>query len=49
VAPYPPGIPVLAPGERIDQGVWECLLEIREKKLKVQGPEDSSLQELRVI
>lgn len=49
VAPYPPGIPVLAPGEKINQLALECLLDIREKGLKVQGPEDNSLNTIIVL
>lgn len=49
VAPYPPGIPVLAPGEKIDSNLLACLLDIKKKGLKVQGPEDSSLESLLVV
>jgi len=49
IAPYPPGIPVLAPGEKINLKVLDYLLDIKNKGLKVQGPEDSSLESLIVI
>ena len=49
IAPYPPGIPVLAPGEKIDLNLLACLLDIKKKGLKVQGPEDYSLETLTVV
>lgn len=49
IAPYPPGIPVLAPGEKIDLNLLACLMDIKKKGLKVQGPEDYSLETLIVV
>lgn len=49
VAVYPPGIPVVCPGEAITQPVLDYLLEVRQRGLQVQGPGDASLRKLRVI
>ena len=49
VTPYPPGIPVLGPGEEISAEIVAYLLEGAAAELKVHGPEDRTLQSLRVV
>jgi arginine decarboxylase len=49
VTPYPPGIPVLGPGEEISAEIVAYLQEGAAAKLKVHGPEDRSLRLLRVV
>lgn len=49
IAVYPPGIPVLCPGERITKPVFEYLREARSLGFKIQGPADTSLQTIRII
>jgi len=49
VTPYPPGIPVLGPGEEISGEVVAYLREGAQTQLKVHGPEDRTLQTLRVV
>ena len=49
VTPYPPGIPVLGPGEEISAEIVAYLQEGAAAKLKVHGPEDRTLQSLRVV
>jgi arginine decarboxylase len=49
VTPYPPGIPVLGPGEEISAGVVAYLEEASAADLKVHGPEDRTLRTLRVV
>ncbi len=49
VTPYPPGIPVLGPGELISDEIVAYLLEAAAKGLKVHGPEDRTLGTLRVV
>ncbi|WP_333870828.1 aminotransferase class I/II-fold pyridoxal phosphate-dependent enzyme [Desulforamulus putei] len=49
VAVYPPGIPVICPGEVIEQPVLDYLLEVRQQGLHVQGPGDGKLRKLRVL
>jgi arginine decarboxylase len=49
VTPYPPGIPVLGPGEEISDELVAYLREAAAAKLKVHGPEDRALGTLRVV
>lgn len=46
---YPPGIPVLAPGEKITEEVLEYLRFAQEKGCQITGAEDSSLLTIRVV
>ena len=46
---YPPGIPIVAPGEWISGPTLEVILEYRDKGLPVQGPADQSLRTIRVV
>jgi arginine decarboxylase len=49
VTPYPPGIPVLGPGEEISTDIVAYLREASATGLKVHGPEDRTLRTLRVV
>ncbi len=49
VCPYPPGIPVLLPGEQISQGAIATLQEILAAGGLISGCADSSLKTLRVV
>ena len=49
VTPYPPGIPVLGPGEEISAEIVAYLQEAAATGLKVHGPEDRALRSLRVV
>lgn len=46
---YPPGIPVLAPGERITPRVLEYIRYAKEKGCQMTGPEDPDITRLNVI
>lgn len=46
---YPPGIPILLPGEIISQENLDYILQNKEVGLPVQGPEDFDFRYLRVI
>ena len=46
---YPPGIPILLPGEVITQDNIDYIKQNLEAGLPVQGPEDESLATIRVI
>ena len=49
VTPYPPGIPLLCPGERITQEIVDYLeLELK-AGIKIQGPVDAELKSIRVL
>lgn len=49
VTPYPPGVPVLGPGEEIAAETIAYLGEAAAARLKVHGPEDLTLRTLRVV
>lgn len=49
IAPYPPGIPILAPGEEITQEIVHFVRSAKEKGYHFQGPEDDSLTSLKVV
>ena len=46
---YPPGIPALAPGEKITEEVLEYLRYAQEKGCQITGAEDASLKTLKVV
>ncbi|MCQ2077690.1 MAG: aminotransferase class I/II-fold pyridoxal phosphate-dependent enzyme [Bacteroidaceae bacterium] len=49
VMSYPPGIPILAPGERITQEIIEYIIYAKEKGCSMTGPEDPKIERLNVI
>ncbi|MDR1067834.1 MAG: aminotransferase class I/II-fold pyridoxal phosphate-dependent enzyme [Clostridiales Family XIII bacterium] len=49
IAPYPPGIPALCPGEYITDEMWEYLDTLRRAKRHMQGPGDSELATVAVL
>ena len=49
VAPYPPGIPVVAPGERLTCEVVEYLGHAAESGWHLQGPADPCLRSIQVV
>jgi arginine decarboxylase len=49
VSPYPPGVPVLAPGERITQEVVDYLTTGVQAGMLIPDAADSSLKTLRVV
>lgn len=49
IAPYPPGIPVLYPGERISMEIWEYLDRFRRDKRHIHGSKEGKLQAIKVI
>ncbi len=46
---YPPGIPVILPGELITQEIIDYCIKMKELGLPVSGPADSSLKLIRVV
>ena len=46
---YPPGIPLLMPGERITEKLIRYCREMQKKKLLVSGPRDSALRQIEVL
>lgn len=49
IAPYPPGIPVIYPGEELEEEVWEYLEVFRRDNHHLHGPADTKLTKIRVI
>lgn len=49
VTPYPPGIPILCPGERITHATIEYLQLELEAGSHMQGPVDTNLRTIRVL
>ncbi len=49
ITPYPPGIPVVVPGERIDQAVVDYLLTGLEAGMTLPDPSDPGLNTIRVM
>lgn len=49
VMSYPPGIPILAPGERITQEIIDYIVYAKEKGCSITGPEDEKVEKLNVI
>lgn len=46
---YPPGIPILAPGERITREILDYIEYAREKGCSMTGPEDADIRYLNVL
>jgi len=46
---YPPGIPILAPGELIIRDILEYIIYAKEKGCSVTGPEDMAIRRLNVM
>jgi arginine decarboxylase len=49
VSPYPPGVPLLVPGQRVHDGHIEFLSKGLEAGMYVEGVSDPSLEQLRVV
>jgi arginine/lysine/ornithine decarboxylase len=46
---YPPGIPILAPGERITEQIIDYIVYAKEKGSLITGPEDMTIKNLNVL
>src|SRR4051794_26846953 len=49
VSPYPPGVPLLVPGQRVHDGHIEFLRKGLDAGMYVEGVSDPSLEQLRVV
>ena len=49
VMSYPPGIPILAPGEKITREIIEYIQYSKEKGCSMTGPEDLAVERLNVL
>jgi Arginine/lysine/ornithine decarboxylases len=48
IAPYPPGIPVILPGEIITRNIIENIQKVKEAGIKINGPRDQKLEKIAV-
>ena len=46
---YPPGIPILAPGEQITEDILDYIEYAKEKGCSMTGPEDPNIERLNVL
>ena len=46
---YPPGIPILAPGERITKEILDYIVYAKAKGCSVTGPEDPMIENINII
>lgn len=46
---YPPGIPIVAPGERVTKEILDYIHYAKKKGCQITGPEDMSIKNLQVI
>jgi arginine decarboxylase len=49
ITPYPPGIPVISPGEEITREVVDYLRLEKRAGVRMQGPYDAELRTIRVV
>lgn len=49
LTPYPPGIPVLIPGERITREIVNYLADLSDKDIRVVGQEGDALRTIKVV
>jgi lysine decarboxylase len=49
ITPYPPGIPVISPGEQITHEIIDYLALEKKAGVKMQGPYDDDLKFIRVV
>jgi len=46
---YPPGIPILCPGEVISQEIVDYVQKLKDVGLYVQGTEDPEVEKIKVV
>ena len=49
ICPYPPGIPICAPGELLNDAIVDYLQQLATEGVMVEGATDESLREFRVV
>lgn len=49
IIPYPPGIPILCPGEEITEEIIEYIKDLKKSGINIIGMDDYSLQHIKVI
>lgn len=46
---YPPGIPILAPGERVTQDIIDYIIYAKKKGSSITGPRDMTIEHLNIV
>lgn len=49
LVPYPPGIPLVLPGERLTPEMVDLILSVQAAGIRFQGAADTSLQHILVV
>lgn len=49
IAPYPPGIPVIYPGEVITEEIYEFISEAIKDERHIHGFSDKSMETIKII
>jgi arginine decarboxylase len=49
LTPYPPGIPVLIPGERVTKEIVDYLMDLSAKDIRISGQETDELKTVKVV
>jgi arginine decarboxylase len=49
LTPYPPGIPILIPGERITKEICDYLTDMSVKNIRLSGQESANLKTVKVV
>ncbi len=49
ITPYPPGIPILRPGDEINEVTVDHIILEMEAGVHIQGPYDPTLKTIRVV
>lgn len=49
ICPYPPGIPVLCPGEVVTQEIYNYLMNVLDSGARINGQSDGRLQTIKVL
>jgi len=49
IASYPPGIPIICPGEEFNKEIMDYLQLLKEAGIRIQGPQDANLETIKVV
>ncbi len=49
IIPYPPGIPLICPGEKITNEIWQKIEKLRREHQHMHGVQDASLTTVQII
>ncbi|MGB9878943.1 MAG: arginine decarboxylase, partial [Candidatus Pelagibacter ubique] len=49
ISAYPPGLPILVPGERISENILNYIFDLKEKKANLQGFIDTECNYIKVL